>query len=250
MGDLAALVGLARALGDPGREFAILGEGNTSIRTGDDTMLVKASGASLSTAGPEDFVSVPISRMLSLVASSSRSSSDVDGVFAEVAAGGRRPSVEAMLHAVCLDAGASVVGHTHPVAVNAILCSVHAERLATDVLFPDQVVVLGPDPLFFPYIDPGLALARAVHAGLSARDRPPRIIYLANHGLFALGRTPNDVLQITEMAVKAARVLAGALAVGGLRPLPPEEVARIDRRPDEAYRRQVLSSTSGVIGRE
>ena len=91
--------------------------------------------------------------------------------------------------------------------------------LATEMLFPDQVVVLGRRPLFVPYVDPGLALARRVRDDLEAHvarhGEPPKVIYLGNHGLFALGLTPEHVLQITAMAVKASRVLAGALAVGG-----------------------------------
>jgi hypothetical protein len=44
------------------------------------------------------------------------------------------------------------------------------------------------------------------------------------------------------MAVKSARVLAGALAAGGARPLSAEAVARIDTRPDEHYRRLALAA--------
>ena len=110
-----------------------------------------------------------------------------------------------MLHAVCLErGGAEVVGHTHPVPVLALLCSPHAEALATHMLFPDQIVVLGRRPLFVPYVDPGLALARRVRDALEAHGEPPKVIYLGNHGLFALGRTPEHVLQITAMAVKAS----------------------------------------------
>ena len=159
---------------------------------------------------------------------------------------GRRPSVEAMLHAVCLElGGAQAVGHTHPGPVVALLCSEHAEKLATEMLFPDQVVVLGRRPLFVPYVDPGLALARRVRDELETHvarhGEPPKVIYLGNHGLFALGATPEHVLQITAMAVKASRVLAGALAVGGPSALAEAEADRIDARPDEHYRRAALA---------
>ena len=45
------------------------------------------------------------------------------------------------------------------------------------------------------------------------------------------------MLQITAMAVKASRVLAGALAAGGVSALAEAEADRIDARPDEHYRR-------------
>jgi rhamnose utilization protein RhaD (predicted bifunctional aldolase and dehydrogenase) len=241
--ELEAIVALSRALGDPTRELAILGEGNTSLRTGEGTMLVKASGASLATVTAADFVALETAPLLELLDDPGADDAAVAAVFA--ASAGRRPSVEAMLHAVCLErGGAGAVGHTHPVPVLALLCSPHAEALATHLLFPDQIVVLGRRPLFVPYVDPGLALARRVRDDLEAHiarhGEPPKAIYLGNHGLFALGRTPEHVLQITAMAVKASRVLAGALAAGGATPLTEADADRIDTRLDEHYRRERL----------
>jgi rhamnose utilization protein RhaD (predicted bifunctional aldolase and dehydrogenase) len=241
--ELEAIVALSHALGDPARELAILGEGNTSLRTGEGTMLVKASGASLATVTAADFVALETAPLLELLDDRGADDAAVAAVFAAVA--GRRPSVEAMLHAVCLErGGAGAVGHTHPVPVLALLCSPHAQALATHMLFPDQIVVLGRRPLFVPYVDPGLALARRVRDDLDAHiarnGEPPKAIYLGNHGLFALGRTPEHVLQITAMAVKASRVLAGALAAGGATPLTEADADRIDTRLDEHYRRERL----------
>jgi rhamnose utilization protein RhaD (predicted bifunctional aldolase and dehydrogenase) len=160
-------VELSRTLGEPGRDLVILAEGNTSIRTGPDRMLVKASGSQLGTAADEDFVestSGPCSTW-SATRRPVRTTSSGCSVkpAARARSGGKRPSVEAMLHAICPSVGAaSVVGHTHPVPVNIVLCSPHAERLSSDVLFPEQVVILGRKPVFVPYLDPGLTLAWAV----------------------------------------------------------------------------------------
>lgn len=245
--DLDRIVALSRLLGEPARNLAILGEGNTSIRAGDGRMLVKASGASLVSATDADFLDVDPAALLALLDNQLADDTTVARAFAEIEARtGRRPSVEAMLHAVCLElGGAGAVGHTHPVPVLAILCSPNAEALATEMLFPDQVVVLGRWPIFVPYVDPGLELARRVRDELSAHlDRhgePPKAIYLGNHGFFALGRTPEEVVQITEMAVKAGLVLAGALAAGGVRALSRESADRIHGRPDEHYRRRALA---------
>ena len=245
--ELDAIVALSRALGDPAHELAILGEGNTSLRTGEGTMLVKASGASLATATAADFVALETAPLLALLDDPAADDAAVAEAFAAVEARtGRRPSVEAMLHAVCLErGGANAVGHTHPVPVLALLCSRHAPLLATHLLFPDQIVVLGRRPLFVPYVDPGLALARRVRDEIVAHGEPLKVIYLGNHGLFALGRTPEHVLQITAMAVKASRVLAGALAAGGVMPLPAADADRIDARLDEHYRRAALERSEG-----
>jgi rhamnose utilization protein RhaD (predicted bifunctional aldolase and dehydrogenase) len=245
--ELAILVELSRTLGDPSRDLVILAEGNTSIRTGTDRMLVKASGSQLGTAAGEDFVEVDTRTMLDLVNDEAAGAGDAERVFVELGRTGKRPSVEAMLHAICLSVGgASVVGHTHPVPVNIVLCSPHAQRLSSDVLFPEQVVILGRNP--------GLTLARAVQREMLRRIEldgvPPKVIYLGNHGIFALGQSAAEVVAITAMAVKASRILGGALTLGGVHTLSEHDVARIDGRPDEIYRRQVLAAGGQSAGRQ
>ena len=253
--ELRTLVELSRTLGEPSRDLVILAEGNTSIRTDPDRMLVKASGSQLGNAAGEDFVDVDTRTMLDLVNDEAAGEDDVERVFGELGRGGKRPSVEAMLHAICLSVGgASVVGHTHPVPVNIVLCSPHAERMSSDVLFPEQVVILGRKPVFVPYVDPGLTLARAVQQEMLRHieldGAPPKVIYLGNHGIFALGESAAEVLQITAMAVKVSRILGGAITIGGVRTLSGNDVARIDGRPDEIHRRQVLADTWQRAGRQ
>jgi rhamnose utilization protein RhaD (predicted bifunctional aldolase and dehydrogenase) len=249
--ELRTLVELSRTLGEPSRDLVILAEGNTSIRTDQDRMLVKASGSQLATAADGDFVEVDTATMLDLVNDETAGASDVERVFGELGRTGKRPSVEAMLHAICLSAGgASVVGHTHPVPVNIVLCSPHAQRLSSDVLFPEQVVILGRNPVFVPYTDPGLSLARAVLRRIELDGVPPKVIYLGNHGIFALGQSAAEVVAITAMAVKVSRILGGALTVGGVHTLSEQDAALIDGRPDEIYRRQVLAATGWRTGRQ
>ena len=174
-GPLEQIVALSRALGDPALELAILGEGNTSLRTGAGTMLVKASGASLASVTAADFVELETAPLLALLDDPAADDAAVAEAFAAVEARtGRRPSVEAMLHAVCLErGGAQAVGHTHPVPVLALLCSPHAQALATHLLFPDQIVVLGRRPLFVPYVDPA-SRSRAASATTSRARGPAR----------------------------------------------------------------------------
>ena len=134
--------------------------------------------------------------MVDLVEAPSAGDDEVDRAFARLSRAGKRPSVEAVLHAVCLSTGqATVVGHTHPVAVNVVLCSAHAERLASEVVFPDQVVVLGSRPVLVPYHDPGLELARAVKRGIEAHlaeeGKAPRLTTSATTGSWHwAGRPP------------------------------------------------------------
>jgi ribulose-5-phosphate 4-epimerase/fuculose-1-phosphate aldolase len=68
----------------------------------------------------------------------------------------------------------------------------------------------------------------------------PRLILLQNHGVIALGPTPQAVLATILMASKAAAIFMGAAAMGGPNFLNPQHVERIAGRPDEAYRQRQL----------
>jgi rhamnose utilization protein RhaD (predicted bifunctional aldolase and dehydrogenase) len=244
--NLTDLVHLSRTLGEPWRRFAILAEGNTSQRVAEDQLAVKATGRSLRHASPSDFVVVSLRRLSQIVDDSEAGDPDVARYFDEVETEqGMRPSVEALLHVVCvLDAGATTVAHTHPESVNALLCSDRADVLAGPPIFPDQVVVIGRRALLVPYTDPGVVLARVVRARLTDHAPQwgmPRAIYLQNHGLFALGSSAIHVLQLTEMADKVSRVLAATLSVGNVVPMTEESAERIDTRDDEQIRRTALA---------
>lgn len=242
------LVQLARALGEPPRTYAILGEGNVSVRLDNATMLVKASGASLAAATTGSFVPVDLDRVMRLVREPPSGDAATAAALNATRAGDvspARPSVETGLHAVLLTTtGARWVAHTHPTAITGILCSANAAALAAGALFPDQVVVCGPRPLLLPYVDPGIPLAQALLAALqehiAAHGAPPTAIYLRNHGFVAIGHSAAEVLAITDMAVKAALVLAISFACGDPCYLPSEEAAHIAGRPDEHHRQRVL----------
>jgi rhamnose utilization protein RhaD (predicted bifunctional aldolase and dehydrogenase) len=109
-------------------------------------------------------------------------------------------------------------------------------------MFPDQIVLLGPAFVYVPYTDPGLPLALTVRDRVrqfvDTQQRIPKVLLMENHGVFALGGTAQDVLNITQMLVKTCRVLTGTLVGGGPRFLSHEHVARIDQRPDELARRR------------
>jgi ribulose-5-phosphate 4-epimerase/fuculose-1-phosphate aldolase len=93
-------------------------------------------------------------------------------------------------------------------------------------------------------VDPGVKLAYALRAELRryrrAHGMPPRLVLLVNHGMVALGATADEVLNISLMAEKWARVLLGTLAAGGPRFLTRAQARHIDRWPAEHYRRRLL----------
>jgi rhamnose utilization protein RhaD (predicted bifunctional aldolase and dehydrogenase) len=243
---LEELATMSRHLGDPALDYAILGEGNTSARIDGETFWVKASGAEMRTIEAGGFLRVRWNRVLALLEAESLSDEEVraslDAAKTDPAARGR-PSVETVLHALVLQvADTRFVGHVHPTAVNAILCSERAEEAIAGRLFPDEIVYCGPAPVYVPYTDPGVPLARAVAEAidrhLTEYRQAPKVVLMQNHGMIALGKTAVEVERITAMYVKTARVILGACALGGPHFLSPAAVVRIDTRLDEKYRRQ------------
>jgi rhamnose utilization protein RhaD (predicted bifunctional aldolase and dehydrogenase) len=240
------LVAMSRTLGDPALDYAILGEGNSSARVDASTFWVKASGAEMRTIDAGGFVQVRFDQVGSMLKADNLSDAQVRAGLEAARvdpSATARPSVETVLHALALQLeGVNFVGHTHPTAVNAILCSQKAKEAIAGRLFPDEIVYCGPAPVYIPYIDPGVPLARAVRdeidCYLDEYRETPKVILMQNHGLIALGKTASEVENITAMYVKTARVILGAYALGGLRFLSQEDVARIHTRPDELYRRR------------
>jgi rhamnose utilization protein RhaD (predicted bifunctional aldolase and dehydrogenase) len=241
---LQQLVTMSRSLGRPENDYVIIAEGNTSALVETNTFWIKASGTRLETIDEHGFVEVTLEGILDLIKRDEVSDTDVkEGLRAATVnrVEGVRPSLETMLHAVAYElTPARYIGHTHPTAVNAILCSKHAEEAVAARLFPDEVTVCGRMPLLVPYADPGVPLARAFRRSLidylETYQEPPRVVLLKNHGFAALGSSPQDVENITAMYVKAARILLGAYALGGPQFLTQEDVDRIHTRPDEQHR--------------
>lgn len=248
---LQQLISLSRSLGDPERDLAILGEGNTSALVDAETFLVKASGKELRTADENSFVAVSLPRALAALDGPDLTDAQVRDTLLHCkvdTTGTIMPSVETFLHAYLLSLpGIRFVGHTHPTVVNSILCSVNARAAVRGRLFPDEIVCCGPAVCYVEYTDPGLPLARhlrtRVEEFIDAQNMPPKVILMENHGFLAIGATARDIETITSMYVKTARILLGTYALGGPRFLTPENVARIHTRPDEHYRQKQIGGS-------
>lgn len=247
---LEQLVELSQWLGAPERDCTILGEGNTSAALGEETFFVKASGGELGRIDAGGFVEVRREAVLALLDADRLTDADVRDRLAAAKVRpevGGVPSVETPLHAVCLGLpGVEWIGHTHPTAVNAIACAEGFEEALQHRLFPDQIVVCGPRSLQVPYVDPGVELGKVLRDALAGYldewGEPPKTIYLRNHGFVALGSSAHQVKAITVMAIKAARILAGAAAFGGPHGMASIDVDRIHTRPDEHHRQRIIDS--------
>lgn len=246
-----SLLKLAHELGQEHRKLAILGEGNVSARIDEHEFLVKASGSTLATLAADELTRCKFETLLPMLADEGLGDSEIhQRLMASRSDGGmRKPSVEALFHALLLQLPEiNFVGHVHPEAVNVLLCGGKARDFAEKRLFPDQIVCCGRRSLVVAYEDPGLALAVAIRQGLRGfladEGIYPQLILIENHGLIALGRTANEVLAATLMAEKAARIFVACLSTGEMEPvfLTQAQVDRIAGRPDEHYRQQVLNA--------
>jgi rhamnose utilization protein RhaD (predicted bifunctional aldolase and dehydrogenase) len=243
------LVRLSNQLGRPEADHVILGEGNTSALIDESTFFVKASGEQLADIGRDGFVEVDLERALALLDKEKLADDQLKEALLDTCVSrtpAARPSIEVLMHAVALKYGqARFVGHTHTTEVTAILCSDRANAFAHARLFPDQVVLCGPDSATLPYVAPGLPLGRGVYRAIvdyiDAYQVPPKSILLKKHGITVLGQTAQEVLNMLAMWKKAARIYAGAAATGTPVALTDAEIEHIYHRADERYRRAKLT---------
>ncbi|HVE15389.1 MAG TPA: class II aldolase/adducin family protein [Chthoniobacterales bacterium] len=246
---LERLISLSHELGREDRDFAILGEGNTSAALDDGSFLVKASGSCLGTIDAGGFTRVHLDPILAAVEQPDLSDEEVRKVLEDsrVDANDRLPSVETFLHALCLSmGGAKWVGHTHAISVLRILCSQFGAEPFLHHIFPDAIVVCGRHLAVVPYVDPGIRLAVEVRDSLRAfidqHGAPPKIILMENHGPVILGQSDRDVLHTMLMLDKWAKIIAGTYVLGGPQYLDSSLSDRIENRPDEHYRRKAIGA--------
>ena len=95
---LDSLIKLSHDLGREDRGWAILGEGNTSIRLDSETFLVKASGCNLGTLGKDDVVACRMLPLVSFLDRKSASDQEVDAALlaSRVDGTAKKPSVETL----------------------------------------------------------------------------------------------------------------------------------------------------------
>lgn len=242
------LAQLCRDLGDPKLDLAILGEGNASARLDEQTFVVTTSGSELSRLTVNELVEVTLTQAAELgrggaeefdrQALNELALRSPDGEL-------KIPSIETLLHALLLErTECNFVGHTHPTSILGLACTERGLASLSAPIFPDEVVVCGPRTLVVPYAAPGPALAKELDAALveyfDEWQSWPKVIVLTNHGLLALGETPAEVMAVTKMAEKAARVRLHALSIGELQPLTDAQIRSLDGRADEMFRRRKL----------
>jgi L-fuculose-phosphate aldolase len=219
---MSEILELAREISD----YTICGEGNVSVRTGENTFLIKASGTSLHTLSEEDLTSC-----------------NIHGVQIELLH--KKPSIETSFHAWIMKNFPEInfIAHTHPPHTTKILCSNQLNRFANHRWFPDQIVRNGTKSCVVPYAPPGKAILKLVEEHVSKFiDREeffPKLILLKNHGIITASASKKDCAAATLMCEKSADIFIGAKLLGGVKFLSRQEVADVDTCPNENYRRNI-----------
>lgn len=200
MGIPVELILLSRYYGSK-PDYVIAGGGNTSFKEG-DRLWIKASGTALDGIDKSGFVCLSRSRLQKI----SRSGYSKDPFVREgeilndlmLAVEGRqnkRPSVETSLHNLLSH---PYIVHTHPTYVNALLCSVDAEKTGKR-LFGDEV-------LFLDYVNPGYELFKYTEEKIveytDIYGVEPGLIFLRNHGMIIGGSDAGEIHSRSERVLK------------------------------------------------
>jgi len=133
----------------------------------------------------------------------------------EVVSGSRAPSSEKLLHLACYAAFEEVGGVIHSHAVHATMFA--CARRPVPACIDEFTIYVGGDVAVTEYAPSGTAeLAKAAVACLAERSAA----LLASHGMVAIGKSPADALHVTAVVERSAQIAAGAVALGGVVPLP------------------------------
>lgn len=199
------LVRIARIVAAQG--LARSSDGNLSVRLPDGSLLVTPRGVYKPDLTPEQLVVV-----------------DLEG---RRLAGpeGLAPTSELPMHAAVYRERPDVAAvlHAHPPHATAL--TIAGISLPIDLL-PEVAATLGEVPTA-PYAPPG---SEALALGLGRLARDHDAVLLSHHGSVTMGRTLVDALIALERLEHAALVTCLARGLGGIVPLPPDEVARLRRR--------------------
>jgi L-fuculose-phosphate aldolase len=196
------------------RELIAAGEGNISARLDDELIITTPSGGCKGMLQPADLVRVDM---------------------AGQAQGGGRPSSELQMHLAVYQQRSDIqaVVHAHPPI--AVACTLAGVRL-DDCLLPEQMLTLGPVPTA-PF---ALAGTHEMYEAIAPLLPQHNALLLTHHGALTVGETLMRAYMRMEQVEQIAKILLAAHQLGGARPLPPEQLARI-----EALRRSRLSLRKG-----
>lgn len=152
--------------------------GNTSYKSGDSEMWIKASGTELAQALDKDiFVAVDLAKARHEI---DHGPGDCRGTLIDPSCG-LRPSIETTFHALF---ETRYVFHYHSVGVICHAIAAHGKQLLEEKL-------RGLNWAWVPYCKPGVPLTRLIRENTA--NKPADVIVLANHGVIITGDNLDDI---------------------------------------------------------
>jgi len=139
---------------------------------------------------------------------------DLDG---NVLDGERSPTTEKALHLTALRLHDNIGATMHCHAKHATMFALVREPIPA--VIEEFDVFVGGDVEVADYRTTGTDELAEEIAG---RVATKACVLMANHGLFAVGKTPKDVLHIASLVERTAEIVWGARALGTVVPLPDE----------------------------
>lgn len=171
------------------------GGGNTSVKSEDGIMRIKASGCSLSEMGqPGTIAQVQYQPIREFLIENLNQTETLEKHAKEILTrytlkGSPRPSIEVWLHAL-----ADIVTiHSHALAAMLHLNQADWEK---------RIQAFLPQAIAVPYITPGIGLAQAMGLAMN-QESPPGLVLFQNHGLLVSARSAEDALKLQNQALSA-----------------------------------------------
>jgi L-fuculose-phosphate aldolase len=171
--------------------------GNVSARQADGTVCITPSSVDYRTMTVDDLVVI-----------------DAAG---STVAGSRPPSSEKALHLACYAAFPEIGAVIHSHAVHASAFAVARQPLP--VAIDEFSIYVGGEVAVADYAPSG-SDALGANAVAALADRGAAL--LANHGMVAVGRTPEEALRITAVVERTAQIVLAARSLGQAATVPDD----------------------------
>lgn len=179
--------------------------GNISARLTSGHILATPSGLAKGFMSPEQLIIV-----------------DLDGQLIRPSPPGLKPTSELLMHLEAYKQRPDVMGVVHAHPITAVALSLVGIPM-TDCIIPESVLIFGPIPTT-PYANPSSAEnQQAISELVKTHDA----IILAYHGSLTVGPTVWDAYLKLESLEHTAQIIAQARMLGEVKPLPPEQVAKL-----------------------
>ena len=182
------------------RNMLSAADGNISVRIDDENILITPSGISKAFMSLDDIAVININNKI------------IKG----------KPSSERLMHLEIFKncADANVVIHAHPLtAIAWSIARPDLKKLPSDCL--SEVILATGDIPFVPYARPG-----TLNMGEVLKPYLPdhKALILSRHGAITWGSDLEEAYRGMERIENSAQILATAQQLGGIHPLPDEEI--------------------------